>query len=94
MRAPARSAAAQPPARWRTPRMQRHDLGIRGAFGALGWSLQALNLGDDRIEQFNGYPTPGRRWLLSLNYPDTTSTVAGRARAAGHLTTEAPTEGE
>ncbi|HET8880753.1 MAG TPA: TonB-dependent receptor plug domain-containing protein [Solimonas sp.] len=76
------------------PEMQRHDIGVRGAFGALGWSVQALNLGDDRIEQFNGYPTPGRQWLLSLTYPNTASTVAGRARDAGHTATEAPTEGE
>ena len=73
----------------KTPEMQRHDLGVRGAFGALGWSLQALNLGDDRIEQFNGYPTPGRRWLLSLRYPNTDSTMAGDAGAL-----DSPTEGK
>src|SRR3546814_7919855 len=61
----------------RTPETQRHDLGVRGAVGRLGWSLQALNLGDSHLEQFNGYPTPGRRWLLSLSYPDTESTHAG-----------------
>ena len=53
----------------RAPEMQRHDIGLRGAFHKLGWSLQALNLSDDRAEQFNGYPMPGRRWMLSLNYP-------------------------
>lgn len=54
----------------KAPALQRHDLGVRGTVARLGWSLQALNLGDDRGEQFNGYPMPGRRWQLSLHYPD------------------------
>jgi outer membrane cobalamin receptor len=74
----------------RTPEMQRHDLGVRGAFGALGWSVQALNLGDDRIEQFNGYPTPGRQWLLSLNYPNRGAGID----AGTDPQTDPPTEGE
>lgn len=74
----------------KTPEMQRHDLGVRGAFGALGWSVQAQNLGDDHIEQFNGYPTPGRRWLLSLNYPNRSAGVD----AGADLQTDTPTEGE
>lgn len=53
----------------KSPELQRHDVGARGAIGTLGWSLQALNLTDDRVEQFNGYPAPGRRVLLSLSYP-------------------------
>ncbi|WP_428310977.1 TonB-dependent receptor plug domain-containing protein [Hydrocarboniphaga sp.] len=53
----------------KSPELQRHDVGARGAIGTLGWSLQALNLGDDRVEQFNGYPAPGRRVLLSLSFP-------------------------
>lgn len=53
----------------KSPELQRHDLGARGAIGQVGWSVQALNLSDDRVEQFNGYPAPGRRLLLSLSYP-------------------------
>jgi len=53
----------------KTPEMQRHDAGVRGRIAQLGWSLQGINLGDDHIEQFNGYPTPGRRWQLSLTFP-------------------------
>ncbi|NGY06358.1 TonB-dependent receptor plug domain-containing protein [Solimonas terrae] len=71
----------------KTPAMQRHDLGVRGALGALGWSLQALNLGDQHSEQFNGYPTPGRQWLLSLSYP------GSAAGAADSTPPEPPTEG-
>lgn len=49
--------------------LRRHDIGLSGAAGAVGWSLQWLNLGDDNFEQFNGFPTPGRRLLLALSYP-------------------------
>lgn len=78
-----------------TPDMQRHDLGVRGAVGQLGWSLQALNLGNNHLEQFNGYPTPGRRWLLSLSYPNTDGiSTEGRAAAALSSPTETPTEGK
>ena len=55
----------------KAPEMQRHDVGVRGSFARLGWSLQAQNLADDRFQQFNGYPTPGRRFLLSLSWPAT-----------------------
>ncbi len=53
----------------KTPEVQRHDVGARGAIARLGWSVQALDLTDDDIEQFNGFPTPGRRFLFSLTYP-------------------------
>ncbi|MGQ0502152.1 MAG: TonB-dependent receptor plug domain-containing protein [Panacagrimonas sp.] len=50
--------------------LRRHDVGVRGAVQAVGWSVQALNLRDDNAEQFNGFPTPGRQLLLSLTYPE------------------------
>lgn len=78
-----------------TPDVQRHDLGVRGAIGQLGWSLQALNLGNSHSEQFNGYPMPGRRWLLSLSYPNTEPTAIGERREATPRTpTETTTERE
>lgn len=49
--------------------LRRHDIGLRGAFRQVGWSLQVLNLDDDTLEQFNGFPTPGRRTVLTLSYP-------------------------
>ncbi|WP_162932128.1 TonB-dependent receptor plug domain-containing protein [Solimonas sp. K1W22B-7] len=49
--------------------MQRHDVGVAGALRRLGWSLQGLNLGDDNFEQFNGFPTPGRRVVFALSWP-------------------------
>jgi len=49
--------------------LRRHDLGVRGAVSELGWSLQWLNLGDDNFEQFNGFPTPGRRVVFALTWP-------------------------
>ena len=49
--------------------VHRHDVGVRGAIRKLGWSLQALNLAGTNYQQFNGYPTPGRRILFSLTYP-------------------------
>lgn len=49
--------------------LRRHDIGVRGHVNKLGWSVQALNLRDDIAQQFNGFPTPGRRFLLSLTYP-------------------------
>lgn len=51
--------------------LQRHDVGVRGALQRVGWSLQGLNLGDDNFEQFNGFPTPGRRVLFTLSWPST-----------------------
>ena len=51
------------------PSVLRHDAGVRGAWRQLGWSLQVLNLRDDNFEQFNGFPTPGRRVVLALTYP-------------------------
>ncbi len=51
--------------------LRRHDLAAFGSVGAFGWSLQWLNLRDDNAEQFTGFPTPGRRWLLSLTWPAT-----------------------
>ncbi len=63
----------------KAPTMRRQDAGIRGAIHKVGWSLQALNLTDSNIEQYNGFPTPGRRILLSLNYPNTESTGPGSA---------------
>ncbi|MGH8443981.1 MAG: hypothetical protein ACREVL_01885, partial [Solimonas sp.] len=69
----------------KAPEMQRHDAGLRGEVRRVGWAVQALNLGDDQSEQFNGFPTPGRRYLLTLSYPNTEATVArnvGRAVAA------------
>jgi len=51
------------------PIERRHDIGARGAVRGVGWSLQWLNLGDDNFEQFNGFPTPGRRVLLALTWP-------------------------
>ncbi len=49
--------------------LRRHDLGLRGALLDVGWSLQILNIGDDKAEQFNGFPTPGRHWRFSVAYP-------------------------
>lgn len=72
----------------KAPEMQRHDLGVRGAFKAIGWSAQALNITDDRIEQFNGYPAPGRLWLLTLSYP---YQDRGAASAVNDIAT--PTQG-
>ncbi len=53
------------------PSVLRHDLGVRGDWQQLGWSLRVLNLRDDNFEQFNGFPTPGRRVVLALTYPRT-----------------------
>ena len=53
-----------------TPTSQRHDVGVRGVIRKLGWSMQALNLTNSTIEQFNGFPTPGRSYLFSFTYPD------------------------
>src|SRR5690606_37670616 len=58
--------------------VRRHDIGVRGAFARVGWSLQWLNLRDDNFEQFNGFPTPGRRLLLALSWPDPASTPQDR----------------
>jgi outer membrane cobalamin receptor len=58
-----------------TPTAQRHDVGVRSVVRKIGWSLQALNLADSNIEQFNGFPTPGRRILFSFSYPDLDSDV-------------------
>lgn len=63
----------------RAPEMQRHDIGLSGGIRKLGWSVQALNLSDDRAEQFNGYPMPGRRWMVSLSYPRSNSSSAASA---------------
>lgn len=51
------------------PPVRRHDVGVSGALRDVGWSLQWLNLRDDNFEQFNGFPTPGRRVLFALTYP-------------------------
>lgn len=51
------------------PSVLRHDVGVRGALRRVGWSLRLLNLRDDNFEQFNGFPTPGRRVVLALTYP-------------------------
>lgn len=51
--------------------LRRHDVGVRGTLRRLGWSLQGLNLGDDNFEQFNGFPTPGRRVMFTLSWPST-----------------------
>lgn len=63
----------------KAPEMQRHDIGLSGGFGKLGWSVQALNLSDDRAEQFNGYPMPGRRWMASLSYPRSAASATAPA---------------
>jgi outer membrane cobalamin receptor len=52
--------------------LRRHDVGVRGQWLRLGWSVQALNLRDDNPEQFNGFPTPGRHLRLTLSYPAVT----------------------
>lgn len=52
--------------------LRRHDIGVSSQWQRLGWSLQALNLRNDNAEQFNGFPTPGRRFLLTLSYPAAT----------------------
>jgi outer membrane cobalamin receptor len=62
----------------KAPVLRQHDVGVRGALCKLGWSLQALNLADTNFEQFNGFPTPGRRILFSVTYPET----QGRNHAA------------
>lgn len=49
--------------------LRRHDIGVRGQWQRVGWSVQALNLRDDNPEQFNGFPTPGRHLRLTLSYP-------------------------
>lgn len=53
----------------KAPDLQRHDLGLRGAYRKTGWSLQGIDLSDEQSEQFNGYPTPGRRVMFSITYP-------------------------
>ncbi len=58
--------------------VRRHDIGVRGAIDTLGWSLQWLNLRDDNFEQFNGFPTPGRRLLLALSWPYLASDALNR----------------
>lgn len=55
--------------------VRRHDVGLRGAVREIGWALQWLNLRDDHFDQFNGFPTPGQRVLLSLTYPHQRSTA-------------------
>lgn len=65
----------------KAPEMQRHDLGLSGAVRKFGWSVQALNLSDDRAEQFNGYPMPGRRWMVSLSYPRSAALAPAPAAA-------------
>lgn len=60
----------------KAPTAQRHDIGVRGAIHKVGWALQALDLSNQQAEQFNGYPTPGRRLLLSLTYPRNEPTTA------------------
>lgn len=76
----------------KTPEMQRHDLGVRGRVAQLGWSVRAVNLGDDHIEQFNGYPTPGRRWQLSLSFP--AAADASAAHDEHHTAFTTDTRGE
>ena len=51
--------------------LRRHDIGVRSAIRSVGWSLQWQNLRDETAHQFNGFPTPGRRLLLSLRFPVT-----------------------
>ena len=70
----------------KAPEMQRHDIGLSGGLRKLGWSVQALNLTDDRAEQFNGYPMPGRRWMVSLSYPYTPSSSAAAAPESAVIT--------
>jgi outer membrane cobalamin receptor len=78
----------------KAPEMQRHDIGARGAIRKLGWSVQALNLTDDRIEQFNGYPAPGRRVMLSLTYPNPpSSTPLSDSSAVPQPLFDSPTQG-
>lgn len=49
--------------------LRRHDIGLSGRIATLGWSLQWLNLADEPYEQFNGFPTPGRRIALAMTWP-------------------------
>jgi hypothetical protein len=75
----------------REPTMQRHDVGVRGEVYRVGWAMQALNLANSNLQQFNGYPTPGRRVLFSLTYPNTQPTTPdGMAPAPASSPATAP----
>ncbi len=74
----------------KAPTMQRHDVGVRGEVRKVGWSLQALNLANTNLQQFNGFPTPGRRILFSLTYPNTQSTAPHPPQSAAHAADPSP----
>ncbi|MCB1755603.1 MAG: TonB-dependent receptor [Gammaproteobacteria bacterium] len=48
---------------------QLHNLKISRDFGRkFHFALELKNIGDQAVEDFNGYPKPGRAWYLSLSY--------------------------
>ena len=47
---------------------EQHSIGMDWTQGRWQTTLAIHNLGDDNIEDFNGYPKPGRTWSLSLTH--------------------------
>ena len=44
------------------------NIGASWLFKSFLFNLEAKNIGDDRYEDFNGYPVPGRAWYFNVQY--------------------------
>ncbi len=44
------------------------NFGVSWAFKSTLWTLEIKNAGDSRYEDFNGYPSPGRSFFLTMKY--------------------------
>lgn len=45
---------------------RQHSIGMDWNHGRWQTTIGIHNIGDDNIEDFNGYPKPGRTWSLSV----------------------------
>lgn len=50
------------------PIKREHNAGVSGIINDLVITAEVKNIGDDHYEDFNGYPTPGRSYWMTLRY--------------------------